>query len=663
MAKQQEILLREWDLGKGSNITLADLKEALQDIIDAAGMSILSVHEASNRNIPAIAIYGASQYMPVYHYLNGNSVMVSVVGKGEQIRAEDLEKFYSKAAGAWYKYQYAKNTGRSFAMRFGASGTAAGISAGITAATTMALKGGFKLAAKGVRALMRDQAAWEREMAFYQNALGVGDYVIGGADSNNIIAKIRAKAEENEPISQYALGMAYAEGRAVEASEETSLQWFAKAAANGELRSQGIIAQEYLYSEKEYGAEYKNTALQYLNNLAGSGYAWAIDSLLDIYAKGAVEGIPADYEQAATIAQACAEQGHVYSQMILAQICDQSLTNDAVISKYRDEGRAAALYKAVADAKEPSEYKAEAAYRLAQMYKRGSGVTKSNENAINYFEYSASLGNLDAKKLLTEAYTFGGVAEPDAAKAKRYAEELIRSNDDRYKPAAYYCKYKIADGAAEYKESIAAAKVYVSLAGADPQKVSELSGYIKYQEEKLAGMSEDDRRAYLKEPPKKKWIKYALIGGGVLLAIIIIVAIVSGMNNEDEYSDYDDSGYSDEYYDEDYADDSYSYEDSYSEDSYDDNGYYGEDDYGSFRDEEPLSYYGSDIDSEEQAIEFADDYRFEVYGWRADSIELYCENVTEMGYIIKSVADDVNDEGDLLSLVVTHDGYLYNYEE
>ena len=87
--------------------------------------------------------------------------------------------------------------------------------------------------------------------------------------------------------------------------------------------------------------------------------------------------------------------------------------------------------------------------------------------------------------------------------------ENIKKYPDEEKKAEYLGKVLgiIADNAAEYKESLAAAKAYVGLAKADPTKANELRGYIKHQENKIAGMSEEERRAYLKEPPKKNWMK------------------------------------------------------------------------------------------------------------------------------------------------------------
>ena len=540
MAKQEEVILREWDFGNNVDVTLSDLKNVLTDIVEATEMN-LKVVQTNVQNMPVVAIIKNPSYMPVYHFFNGNSIIVAIVGKGEQVRAEDLEKLYNKAACAWHSFQYAKNRGKSMAMRFGANGIAAGVSAGLTAATTMALKGGFKLAAKGVRALLRDQASWEREMEFYQDALGVGDFAIGAADTRGIIGKIKAQAEQDNPIAQYVLGMSYAEGRGVEINQEIALQWFEKAAANGELRSQSIIADEYLFSNNDYDSEYKEIAVQYLTNLADSGQTWAAATLLDIFSMGTVERIAIDYDKTAEIAQKYAYQGHDYSAMVLAQLYDQSLTIDTnAIAKYKDDEKAASLYKSIVDAQQPSEYAEDAAFRLASMYMHGRGVEENLEIAMYYFECAAELGNINAIEILAEHYTLGDYAGIDNIKARKYVEELIRLNDEELLPMAYYCKYILADRAEEYRESMSAAQKYLTLPNADEEKKQEVAIYLTEQQEKISRMTDKERRAYLKEPPNRTWIKYLLIGVGILIVLAILIGIISIANDkEDEYLDCD----------------------------------------------------------------------------------------------------------------------------
>ena len=647
MAKRQEVFLREWDLGRGTELTLENLKEEMREIVNASGLDV-SIFETSFQNRSALAVSGKSEYMNVYHYLDGTKLMVEVVGKGEQVRAEDLASLFSKAVAYYQVYSYAKRCGGG------------GLAAGVGAATTVALRSGFKAVAKGVRVLLRDREAWEKEMAFYQNTLGIGDYVIGGEDSNYLLPRIKAQAEADNVTAQYVLGVAYDLGRGVTASDETSMQWFAKAAANGHQMSRIIVAQEYLFSEKKYDTSQKETAINYLHCLAEDGNIWAMDSLLDVFAKGNVDGIPADYVKTEQIAGKFADQGHFNSAMTLAQLYDGTLTEDAAaIRNFHDDAKAAFLYKAIADDENFSDCKVEAAYRLARMYQEGRGTTKNVGEAVHYYECAAALGNIDAKAVLTESYTFGVMTEQNAAKAEQYADELIKAADEKYLSVAYYCKYILADQAGEYKKSMDAARRYASLSHVVAQKKQEVEEYLRRQQEKISRMSEEERRAYLKEPPKKNWIKYALIGGGVLLAIIIAVAIVSNMNSGDDYRDYDDSGYSEEYYD-----DNFSYDESYDDSEYDDFG----DDMGYAG--EIIASYGTGVASEQDALEIAEMHFYgEMDGNPEDNypdLEFDCYPVDNGGYVVKAMngIDEATDEPWVIwSVLVTSEGDLYYWND
>ena len=134
--------------------------------------------------------------------------------------------------------------------RFGVSGTASALGAGAGVAVGAAIGGSVRLVAKGVKALLRDKDAYERERGFYELVLGLGDYLIGGVDPSNIISKLRSKAEEGNAVAQYLIGSAYVEGRGVEPNLDEAVRWFALAAANNEKRSKEILAVEYLYGEK-----------------------------------------------------------------------------------------------------------------------------------------------------------------------------------------------------------------------------------------------------------------------------------------------------------------------------------------------------------------------------------------------------------------------------
>lgn len=551
MAKATDFtLLRQWWFNQGEEPTYHDLKTGFEDVIEAAGLK-LQIQTSGN----GLFITGNStEYMPVSVFSMNEKgtpiIAMGVEGKGQQIKAQELAQYFTKSSGAMSKIQNGLLKSGALIQTFRIGGAAVGIGAGVG----MAVRGGAKIIAKGVKALLRDQAAYEREISHYSLCMGLGDFVVGGVDSSSLITRIENRATDNNVTAQYILGTAYAEGRGVEPSESNAMCWFEKAAANGELRGQNIVSGEWLYSEREYGIEKKELAVRYLINLADSGEDWAPQLILDIFGQGTVAGIPIDYDKTIEYAKKYAERGNLYSTYVLAQAHDSSLNPDIKeLGKYKDDGKAAFYYKRIVDGG-VNEYSGDAAIRLAEMYAVGRGVTQSIEDAISNYTIASQQGNLQAKCELIDAYTFGYGAKKSKEEATRLSNEIIRSGENEYLPVAYYSLFKFADEEERYGESIKQARQYIACQYADPEKRLQLEQYLADKEVKIAQMTDAERRDFLKIPPERKWIKYAIIGGGILLAIIIIVTIISNMGSDEDYIDYDDGGYSDEYYDEDYSD-------------------------------------------------------------------------------------------------------------
>lgn len=60
--------------------------------------------------------------------------------------------------------------------RFGAGSTASSLTAGVSVDVGAAIGGSVKLMAKGVRALLRNKEAYDKEMDFYTLALSYGGF-------------------------------------------------------------------------------------------------------------------------------------------------------------------------------------------------------------------------------------------------------------------------------------------------------------------------------------------------------------------------------------------------------------------------------------------------------------------------------------------------------
>ena len=545
--------LRNWILEDDSVVSVEEIKRLFEELISAANISAYVGDITIDGKFPAIAIYSITndRYMGIYVYCQGNTIGMALEGKGEQIKATDLVKLYYKAAGALSGAYGGYRKSKDIMRRFGLGGTGSAIGAGVGVAAGAAIAGGAKLIAKGVKALLRDREAYDKEMAFYTLVLGTGDYLIGGTDSDGIIERLKENAEKENAIAQYFLGNAYAEGRGVEADFVEAVTWFAKAAENGEARSREIIAAEYLFGEREYSVEDKKIGLKYLKEMADNGDEDAAVNIIDIYGTGKIEGIPIDAEKMIEAAESYAERGNAYACMILAYVYDSVKVDSGIfdinIDQYKDDKKAFNKYVQVLQCDEPK-YIEEAAMSLACMYRDGRGTEANKAEEIHYYEIAASKGNIEAKKTLAYYYTLGIGIEKNHSTAQRLCDELIRSGDQSVLPMAYYCSYVIADDAKKYKVSMDNARKYINCENADENIKDELEDYLQQQEEFISNMTDEERREYLQERKplfsglKKRDKngntginkKILLIVVGIIIALLLGVLIAMGLMNDDK---------------------------------------------------------------------------------------------------------------------------------
>lgn len=533
MAREEQVALRKWGLGKDVEITAEEIKAMFNDVITAGGYNMMAyVVEYNGESIVKIKSDANADYMPVsseiYKEKGETGVFSYVTGKGEQIKAKELEKLYYKAMGEWHNFRYGVNKGKAIAARFGMSAKAAGIGAGAGYAAGLAIRGTFKLFAKGFKLLMRDKEKYEKEMAFYKDALGIIDFVIGGADSNYAIRNIMKNAETGDAIAQYILGTAYLQGIGVESGQEKAIEWFEKAADNGENRSRNIVANEFLFGEAEYTTEQKNKGIEYLEEFADAGEEWAEEALVDIYYKGSVNGIPSDETKAFEYADRYSEMDNIYSKFALANICDSAIAGYA---PFKDDKKAAALYNQLLS-EEDGEYAGTSAFNLGIMFREGRGVDRNTDNAINCFELAAKCQNTDGYRYLLGYFADG--EDVDSSLVNKGCDYFTGQNEAEMMPAVYYCRFKLADRDESYKSSMEYANRYIECENADEDKKEELKKYLAEKNEQISNMTDAERRKFLKEKKplfsgdessKKKKIIIACAAAAVIIGIILLLAL------------------------------------------------------------------------------------------------------------------------------------------
>ena len=545
MAREEKIALRNWGIGKDVEITNEEIKDMFNDIINAGGYNMEA--DITNYNGDSVVVIRSNvniSYMPVfseiYREKEGNGVFSFVVGKGEQVKAKELEKLYYKAMGEWHRFVYGVNTGKVIAARFGINTKAVGIGVGTGYAASLAIRGTFKLFAKGIKFLMRDEEKYEREMAFYKDALGIIDFAIGGADSNEAIKSILKNAEAEDTIAQYILGIAYLQGIGIEVSQEKAIEWFEKAAANGEKRSKNIIANEFLFGESEYTIEQKNKAIEYLEQFADAGEEWAEEALVDIYYKGDIKDISSNEGKAFRYADKYSEMNNIYSKSVLSKMCDSSI---AGYISFKDDKKAAALYNQLLSS-EASEYAGTSAFNLGNMFREGRGVDSNSHNAIKCFELAVKCQNADGYKYLLEYFANG--EDVDSGLINKGCDYFTDQNEASMIPIVYYCRFKLADRDERYKNSMDYANKYIECENADKYKKEELKNYLAEKNEQISKMTDAERRKFLKEKRTlftggENSKKHAVIIAGIAVVMIIIVVILiavtdkSSTANDDNY--------------------------------------------------------------------------------------------------------------------------------
>lgn len=112
-------------------------------------------------------------------------------------------------------------------------------------------------------------------------------FILDRADfADQAFALYRNAAAQGDPEGQAGLANAYLTGRGVAKDENSALQHFSKAAAQGHVRSILVLADLYIRGDAGLGAAPSAQALAALTRAADHGHLPAIDALADAHARG-----------------------------------------------------------------------------------------------------------------------------------------------------------------------------------------------------------------------------------------------------------------------------------------------------------------------------------------------------------------------------------------
>ena len=210
------------------------------------------------------------------------------------------------------------------------------------------------------------------------------------------IGKVIAMAEAGDDEAQIALAQRYRFGVDVPKDSAKAVEWFQKAAEQGNVQAQFSVG--YMYAAGENGFERNLTkAAEWYRKAAEGGHANAQANLGNMYMVGAK-----DLPMALYWFQQAVDQGNAIAQNAMAGM----YANGNGVP--RDQQKAITLYQKAADQGYPS-----AQYELGLIYSAGKGVKKDQEAAFQWIRKAAHQRNTMAQRDLGHLYRNGRGVKKD----------------------------------------------------------------------------------------------------------------------------------------------------------------------------------------------------------------------------------------------------------
>jgi len=192
--------------------------------------------------------------------------------------------------------------------------------------------------------------------------------------------------------AQDALGTLYANGLEVERDLKKSIQWYEKAAKQGNIDA--MLHLSTMYKNGEGVPKNREKSLEYLR-LAGEEESISSQRNMGYnYFRG--RGVKKDIKKAFELTQKAAQRGDAYSMMLLGYIYSQGEGIE------KNNALAFQWYKKAAKLGEKN-----AAYYLGRAYEYAKGVPKNVKEAMHWYKVSADKGNSRAMVRLGKKYYFG----------------------------------------------------------------------------------------------------------------------------------------------------------------------------------------------------------------------------------------------------------------
>jgi len=254
------------------------------------------------------------------------------------------------------------------------------------------------------------------------------------------IAQLRAKAEAGDAKAQYALGVAYENGKGLDQNDELAVQWYRKAAEQGDAAAQNALGVMYRMGR---GVETnKEEAVRWYQRAAQQGDANAMFNMGASYYNG--DGVPPNEETAYAwflLAQEAGNQPAAdavkrsSSEHSPAWIADAKLRLAIMFEDGEgvraDPAAAAARYRELAERSGDTSVRAEAHLRLARLFLGGHGLPRDVNSSLQHCQAAVSLKSGRGCFCVALLNERGDLGSPNFTEAAHWYREAIFYGDDR----------------------------------------------------------------------------------------------------------------------------------------------------------------------------------------------------------------------------------------
>ena len=214
-----------------------------------------------------------------------------------------------------------------------------------------------------------------------------GKFLYDSQDYTNALLHFRKAAEQGHALSQFRLGVCYAQGNGVPQDYSEAVRWYTIAAEQGNWKAQTNLGVCYEYGDGV--PQNYSEAIKWYTKAAEQGDAYAQFNMGRCYGNG--DGVPQNYSEAVKWYMKAAEQGLADAQFNLG-LCYKH--GNGVPQNYSE---AVKWYTKAAE-----QGLASAQVNLGLCYDKGDGVPKNYSEAVKWYRKAAEQGNAKAQDNLNK---------------------------------------------------------------------------------------------------------------------------------------------------------------------------------------------------------------------------------------------------------------------